>query len=151
MFQHLVDYIPWLVKKKKGGAGEWVLLSDDNEAPQTVRYCYTSALMLACFHLTKGRAMYFWPETTVASFLHLISQSVIQSLLSELNIWNVESIYPKWTFKNYVKYFPVLEYNTLCSSWLSLCTLAPSSLFARGCVKAISTLIYFIYSLRLLK
>ena len=36
-----------------------------------VRCCYISVLVLTCFHLTKGRATYFLPETIVASFLHL--------------------------------------------------------------------------------
>ena len=34
--------------------------------------CYISALMLTCFLLTKGRTTYFWPETIVASFLHIM-------------------------------------------------------------------------------
>ena len=35
-------------------------------------YCYISALVLTCFRLKKGRAMFFWPETIVTSFLHLM-------------------------------------------------------------------------------
>ena len=31
-----------------------------------------SALVLTCFHLTKGRATFFRPETIVVSFLHLM-------------------------------------------------------------------------------
>ena len=37
-----------------------------------IRCCYISALVLACFCLTKGRAVYFWFETIVVSFLHLM-------------------------------------------------------------------------------
>ena len=35
-------------------------------------FCYISALVLTCFRMTKGRAMYFQPETIVASFFHLM-------------------------------------------------------------------------------
>ena len=38
-----------------------------------VRCCYILAFMLTCFHLTKGRAIFFRPETIVASFLHLMA------------------------------------------------------------------------------
>ena len=37
-----------------------------------VRCCYISALVLNCFRLTKSRAMYFRPETILASFLHVM-------------------------------------------------------------------------------
>ena len=33
---------------------------------------YISALVLTCFRLKKGRAMFFRPETIVVSFLHLM-------------------------------------------------------------------------------
>ena len=33
---------------------------------------YISAFVLTCFRLTKGRATYFRPETTVANFFHLM-------------------------------------------------------------------------------
>ena len=42
--------------------------------------CYLSAL-LTCFRLEKGRATFFWPETIVASFLHLM-------VLSFKVLWN---------------------------------------------------------------
>ena len=45
--------------------------------------CYISTLVLTCFRLTKGRAMFFRPETIVVSFLHLYGvtfQSVIKLL-----------------------------------------------------------------------
>ena len=35
-----------------------------------VRCCCISALLLNCFRLKKGRAMFFRPETIVASYLH---------------------------------------------------------------------------------
>ena len=37
-----------------------------------VRCCYISALVLTCFHLTKGRATFFRSKTIFACFLHLI-------------------------------------------------------------------------------
>ena len=46
-----------------------------------VRCCCISALVLTQFRLTKGRTMFFRPETIVASFLHLMLlffQSVIK-------------------------------------------------------------------------
>ena len=38
----------------------------------SVRCCYISELMLACFRLTMGLATYFRRETIIASFLHLM-------------------------------------------------------------------------------
>ena len=38
----------------------------------TATYMYISALVLTCFHLTKGHATYFRSKTIVASLLHLI-------------------------------------------------------------------------------
>ena len=35
-------------------------------------YQHISALVLTCFRLTKGQAVFFRPETIVASFLHLM-------------------------------------------------------------------------------
>ena len=37
-----------------------------------VHCCYISALVLICFHQTKGCATYFQPETIVVNFLHLM-------------------------------------------------------------------------------
>ena len=37
--------------------------------------CYISALVLFCFRLTMGRATFFWPETIVVSFLHLMPEN----------------------------------------------------------------------------
>ena len=37
-----------------------------------VHYCYISALVFTCFHLTKGRATSFRLETIVSSFLQLM-------------------------------------------------------------------------------
>ena len=44
-----------------------------NAAPETavLKYgcCYFSALVLTCYHLKKGHATFYWPETIVASLL----------------------------------------------------------------------------------
>ena len=39
---------------------------------RTLRCCYISALVLTCFRLTKDPAIFFRPETIVASFLRLM-------------------------------------------------------------------------------
>ena len=39
---------------------------------RNVTATYISALVLTCFRLTKGHAMFFRPERIVASFLHLM-------------------------------------------------------------------------------
>ena len=48
----------------------------ENAAPQNVRCCYISALVLTCYRLKKGRATFYRPETIVASLLLLMVLSL---------------------------------------------------------------------------
>ena len=49
----------------------------------------TSALVLTCFHLTKGRATYFRPKTIVASFLHFMvcNPKCYSIILENVSLW----------------------------------------------------------------
>ena len=57
---------------KNGLVTLWKITPSDARNVTATCCCYISALVLTCFRLKKGCATFFWPETIVAIFLHLM-------------------------------------------------------------------------------
>ena len=71
------DYSDLRIKEQKYSSliGElcyFLRIENDCTYNSNVHFCYIPALMLTCFRLTKDCATFFWPETIIANFLHLM-------------------------------------------------------------------------------